>query len=80
MKQDGVHSQCVYEIVPMRDTDEMHRRLAQDQSADSTSKVLDSIMVSVGEFVKKQSEIIEIETLRHQQSIHQGTMERLIYT
>ena len=32
----------------------------------------------VGEFVK-QSEIIEIETLRHQRSILPGTMERLIY-
>ena len=26
--------------VPMRDTDELHRRLAQDQSVDSTSQVL----------------------------------------
>ena len=50
-KIDGAHSGGVYEIVPMRDTEEMqdnrriyeshtdefHRRLAEDQSVDSTS-------------------------------------------
>ena len=44
---DGVHSECVYDIVPMQDTDELHRRLAQDQSVHSTRKVLRSIMMSV---------------------------------
>ena len=45
----------------------MHRRLAQDQSVDSTGKVLSSILMSVS--LSKQSEIIEVEALRHQQSI-----------
>ena len=31
----------------MRDTDELHIRLAPDQSVDSTSKVLGSIMMPV---------------------------------
>ena len=44
---DGVHSECVYEIVPMQDTDDLHRRLVQDESVDSTSKVLVSVMMSV---------------------------------
>ena len=44
---DGVPSECVYEIDPMRDTDELHIRLAPDQSVDSTSKVLGSIMMPV---------------------------------
>ena len=54
---DWVHSESVHEVVPMRDTDE---------SVDSTSKVLVSI-INVGEFVKLR-EIIEVETPRHQQS------------
>ena len=44
---DGAHSESVYEIVPMRDTDEMHGCFAQNQSVDSTSKVLGSILMSV---------------------------------
>ena len=44
---DGIHPEGVYEIVPMRDTDEMHDRSAENQSADSTSKVLGSILMSV---------------------------------
>ena len=46
-KIDGVHSEAVYEIVLMRDSDEMHRRLAEDQSVDSKSKVLGTILMSV---------------------------------
>ena len=44
---DGAHPEGACEIVPMRQTDELHRRLAQDQFVDSTSKVLGSIMMSV---------------------------------
>ena len=44
---DGVHSERVYEIVPMQNTDELHRRLGQDQSVDSTSQVLASNLMSV---------------------------------
>ena len=62
---DGVHPENVYEIVPMEDTDELHRRIPQDQSVDSTSKVLGSIMVSAS---------LSINRL-----YFQGTKERLIY-
>ena len=44
---DGAHSEGVYEIVPMRDTDEMHACFAENQSVDSTSKALGSILMSV---------------------------------
>ena len=58
-KIDGVHSGGVHEIVPIRDTEEMqdngriyeshtdefHRRLTEDQSVDSTSKLLGSILM-----------------------------------
>ena len=46
-KIDGARSEGVCEIVPTRDADEMHVCLAEDDSVDSTSKVLDSILVSV---------------------------------
>ena len=38
----------------------MHTRLAQDQSVDSTGKVLGSILMSVS--LSKPSEIIDVET------------------
>ena len=44
---DGVDSEGVYEIVPMRDPDEVHGCLAEDQSVDSTSNVLGSILMSM---------------------------------
>ena len=44
---DRALSEGVYEIVPMRHTDEMHVCFAENQSLDSTSKVLGSILMSV---------------------------------
>ena len=49
MKQEkeGCDSEGVYEIVPMRDTDERHGCFAENQSVDSTSKVFGSILMPV---------------------------------
>ena len=44
---DGPHSEGVCEIVPMRDTNEMHGCFAVDESVDSACKVLGSIFVTV---------------------------------
>ena len=46
-KIDGVHSESFCEIVPIRDTDETHGCNAENQSVNSTSKVLGSIVMSV---------------------------------
>ena len=57
----------------MWDTDEMHRHFAQNQSVDYTGKVLGSILMSVS--LSTQRKFIEVERVRHQQSIFPGTME-----
>ena len=44
---DGAHSEGVCEIVPMRDTNEMHGCFAVDESVDSACKVLGSIFMTV---------------------------------
>ena len=59
--------QIVYENVPIRETDELHRRLGQDQSVDSTWQVLATTLMSGS--LSKQSESIEVKTLRHQRSL-----------
>ena len=41
---DGEHLECVYEIVPMQDTVELHRCFL-DESVDSTCKVFVSIIM-----------------------------------
>ena len=76
-KINGVHSESVYEIVPMRDTDERHGCFAENQSVNSTSKVLGSNR-DVGEFVEQRM-VIDVETLQHQQNILPGTRKKLIY-
>ena len=43
---DGTHAEGVCEIALMQDTDELHRRLAEDQSVNSISKVFVSVMMS----------------------------------
>ena len=73
----GAHSEGVFAIVPVRDIDEMYGCFAEDQSVNSTSKVLGSILMSVS-FVE-QKKVIEVEILRHQQNIFPGTRKKLIY-
>ena len=72
---DGARSEGVYEIVPMRDTDEMHGCFAENQSPDSTSKVLGSILMSVSLSNKGKSSKLK----HHDINIFPGTRKKLIY-
>ena len=65
-----MHSESVYEIVPMHDTDE---------SVDSTSKVLVSILMSVS-FAKQREIMWELEHYDISRAYFQGTMDNLIHT
>ena len=65
---DWVHSESVHEVVPKQDTDE---------SVDSTSKVLVSIMMSVSLSIKGRP--LKLRHYDISRAYFQGTMERLIY-
>ena len=64
------NSERVYEIVPVRDADEMHGCLAEDCRFNKQGAWLN---LDADEFVE-ESEIIQVEIPRHQQIIFPGTM------
>ena len=65
---DWVRSESVYEIVPMQNTDE---------SVDSTSKVLVSILMSVS--LSNEGKSLKLEHYDISRAYLQGTAQRLIY-